>query len=849
MAPISQVPEALEVIKDVLKIVGTVWSNKYQCKRIADRFKAIGEGLKQLDKDFVSGKSFDGSNIYYPAFDELLTVLRRGEALVLSNRGLPAIYTVLSRTDNREAFKEIHDDLDHMKAKFFFQEVGVSGDFELTTGHERSVILTNDAKKDLEEMQGLKALQKSVDGLSPIDECTQLSEKIGAMNLEEVKKVVSEKSENREASDGLPSYLDIDMNSIETNAQPIREHVRMSEQDSEKTFSWTLVRSGRWLGCEFAVKVFKSGQSSWDRSQLTMEVGNLMELRHPHIICFIGFAQGPEQCLILMELMDSDLKTFIKSRPRPPFTHSEELNIITQIAKGMLYLHNQGYVHEDLKCSNILVKNHGDYIEVKIGDLRNAKKLASIGDQYSTHCSRRPRWTALEVIKKYDGHKPSDELLRKSDVYSFAMTCYEVVTGKLPFQDIQGDKLMAMIEAGDRPELPADLDEELRGLITSCWDSDPNKRPEFEDICHVLGIIRSSKPHAATNGSSSRKESKVVGLLDRSNWVIPKVITVFNGLFAGVRGKEQMKESPEPATPLVVDTSVSMDIDAPSAIKIPEYLRIKPVAIQKVRRVGHGASAEVWEVIWLGCRLAMKTFYPSTPISTLQKELNFLIQLRHPHIIQMVGLSVDSNQQCSIVMEFMRGSLQNLIKSRMEQKRAMPFDVHEALDIIKKIALGMAFLHSQGILHRDLKGANVLCQEGGGCIDVKIVDFGVSQHIQDSMGLNHVGVGTHFWRAPEVFPLEVNKSRNCDLKKADVYSFGMTCYEVLTGKVPLAGHKKSDYDAVISGYRPELPFDLDSRLKALIAKCWHAVPEERPAFSQICEDLQTIQQALLSSIS
>ncbi|KAG0591208.1 hypothetical protein KC19_1G158100 [Ceratodon purpureus] len=862
-APVSQVTQASEIIENVQRIVSTVWLNKRQCKRIADRFKVIGDGLKGLDKDFVSGKPLDGSNVDYPAFDELLTVLRKGEALVSSNTGMYAIYTVLSRTDNREAFEVFHEELETMKAKFLFEDAGVGGDFELTTGPERSDILTDDADKDLEEMKGLKALQKSVDGLSPIDEVTQLSETLGAMNLEKVKKVLFEKSENREASDGLPSYLDIDMANIETDTQPIREHVRMSTHDPAETFSWALVRSGRWLGCEFAVKVFKSGESSWDRSQLAREVGNLMELRHPHIVRFIGFAQGADQCCVLMELMDSDLKTFMTSRPQPPFSHSEELSIITQIAKGMLYLHTQGYVHEELKCSNILVKSYGDYIEVKIGDLRNARKLASIGDQYSSHCSRRPRWTALEAIKNYNGEKPSDEMLRKSDVYCFAMTCYEVVTGKLPFQDIRGRALMAKIEAGERPELPADLDEGWRGLITTCWDSDPSKRPEFEDICHVLGIIRSSKPHVASNGTSLGTESKMLRLLKHGSlntWVFPRVISAVSGLFVGVQSKQQaatktpvisQEESVENMPVVSQEESVeNMDVDGPSGIRIPEYLRIKPAALHKGRCIGSGASAEVWEVMWLGCKFAMKTFQSSTPIPALQSELDFLIQLRHPYIIQMVGLSVQSDQRCSIVMEFMGGSLRKLIRSRMEQKRVVLFDVHEALGIIRKIALGMAFLHSRGVLHRDLKGENVLCQEYADSIDVKIVDFGVSQYIQGSSGDFSLSVGTKFWRAPEIFPLEANRSRtSCDLKKADVYSFAMTCYEVLTGNVPFAERRATEYDAVLSGLRPELPLNLDSGLKALIAKCWHTDPEERPHFSQICDELHTIHQTLQSSTS
>jgi len=65
--------------------------------------------------------------------------------------------------------------------------------------------------------------------------------------------------------------------------------------------------------------------------------------------------------------------------------------------------------------------------------------------------TRRPRWTAPEVIKLFEGlEPPSDDLLKKSDVYNFGMTCYEVVTGKYPFDGIAGEKLKGQIHAGQR---------------------------------------------------------------------------------------------------------------------------------------------------------------------------------------------------------------------------------------------------------------------------------------------------------------------------------------------------------------------------------------------------------------
>ena len=250
-----------------------------------------------------------------------------------------------------------------------------------------------------------------------------------------------------------------------------------------------------------AIQVFKSGdQSERNKEQLVKEVGALMELRHPHVIPLVGFGQGSEQYFFLMEKMDADLRNFMRRklepapRPKPgPFSRSEELDIITEIAKGMYYLHTQQYVHVDLKCRNILVKESGGYLEVKIADPQSAMKLGGDWDQaaFEIACStRRPRWTAPEAIKHFGGTRPSSESLREVDVYSFAMTCYEILTGKFPFDGIRGDALLEQIDAGVRPDLPGELDDDLNGVITSCWDSDPNKRPNFQSICHVLDYIR-----------------------------------------------------------------------------------------------------------------------------------------------------------------------------------------------------------------------------------------------------------------------------------------------------------------------------------------------------------------------
>lgn len=805
-----------------------------------------------LNKNSPGSRNNDKKNKDYPAFDELLTVLRKGETLVSYYSMWKGIISAVSRTDNREAFQEIHQELDTLDSQFHFEDLD-----EKYSGVEKSVMLTEDADKDLQEMPN------KLDELARIDEDSNLNpESKTRIDLEKLKQVVAEKSKPVGEDGKLPLYLTIDLTTLETNA-PVREYVRQSSQDPTERDGWALVRNGRWLGCEFAIKVFESrDQSEWNNEQLLKEVGALVELRHPHVIRLVGFGQDTKRSVILMELMDNDLRNFMKQKlkaapePKPrPFTRSEELDIITQIAKGMYYLHTQQYVHGDLKCSNILVKKCGDYLEVKIADLRNAMKLGGVWDQvaFDLACStRRPRWTAPEAIKEFPGGKPSSESLQKSDVYSFAMTCYEVVTGKYPFDGIKEGALLEQIEAGIMPELPGELDDDLKGVITSCWDRDPENRPSFESVCYVLDYIRSKKSAIGTNKSSGK--DVVLGLFRR----IPQVHGAFTGLLGRVRGKEQNMAQESSSWDDQKNVSGTSQ-QSTSSISFAEHLRIKPSDLKKLRRIGRGASARVYAATWLGCTFAVKRFKSVSDIKALAQELGFLITLRHPYIAQLVGLSVGADQQeCMIVMEFMNCNLRELIESRQRKRKlpentdVLPFDLHEAVLIIMKMALGMAFLHSRGVMHRDLKSANVLVQEHpGGHIDVKIVDFGLSRYVNE--GETHgsyIGTGTGFWRAPEILPIDTaDWSSKPNLKAIDVYSFAMTCYEVLTGRIPCSEFNRTEYGPVIEGYRPELPRDVDLDLKVLIQKCWHGEPEQRPDFTYICEELQRIQQALSGSTS
>ncbi|KAF5841905.1 mitogen activated protein kinase [Dunaliella salina] len=151
-------------------------------------------------------------------------------------------------------------------------------------------------------------------------------------------------------------------------------------------------------------------------------------------------------------------------------------------------------------------------------------------------------------------------------------------------------------------------------------------------------------------------------------------------------------------------------------------------------------------------------------LKTIQKEINFLSQCSHPNVVKYVG-SYRHQHELWIVMEYCGGgSVNDLLTASHAHmpEQAIAYVCGEALK-------GLAYLHSLGKVHRDIKCGNILLTESGG---IKLADFGVSAQLTATLSKAQTFIGTPHWMAPEV----IQESRYDG--KVDVWALGISAIEM-----------------------------------------------------------------------
>ncbi|KAH9694536.1 serine/threonine-protein kinase STY46 [Citrus sinensis] len=273
----------------------------------------------------------------------------------------------------------------------------------------------------------------------------------------------------------------------------------------------------------------------------------------------------------------------------------------------------------------------------------------------------------------------------------------------------------------------------------------------------------------------------------------------------------------------------------PYHLKIPndgtDVWEIDPKHLKFGSKVASGSYGDLYRGTYCSQDVAIKVLKPERINSDMQKEFAqevfIMRKVRHKNVVQFIGACTKPPSLC-IVTEFMSGGSVYDYLHKLKGVFKLPSLLKVAIDVSK----GMNYLHQNNIIHRDLKAANLLMDENE---VVKVADFGVAR-VKAQSGVMTAETGTYRWMAPEVI-----EHKPYD-HKADVFSFGIVLWELLTGKLPYEylTPLQAAVGVVQKGLRPTIPKNSQPKLAELLERCWQQDPALRPDFSEIIEILQQI---------
>ncbi|XP_047311772.1 serine/threonine/tyrosine-protein kinase HT1-like [Impatiens glandulifera] len=222
-------------------------------------------------------------------------------------------------------------------------------------------------------------------------------------------------------------------------------------------------------------------------------------------------------------------------------------------------------------------------------------------------------------------------------------------------------------------------------------------------------------------------------------------------------------------------------------------------------------------------------------LNQFKSEVALLSRLYHPNIVQFIAACRKPPVNLIIIEYMSQGNLRMYLNKKEPYSLSTETILRLALDISR----GMSYLHSEGVIHRDLKSNNLLLNDD---MRVKVADFGTScLETQCRKRREWKGnKGTYRWMAPEMIK---EKAYN---RKVDVYSFGIVLWELTTGLLPFQGMTpvQAAFAVAEKKERPQLWSRCQPGLAQLMKRCWVANPAKRPEFADIVSTLECIQKGL-----
>lgn len=493
---------------------------------------------------------------------------------------------------------------------------------------------------------------------------------------------------------------------------------------------------------------------------LKREAGMVASLPHDNIVRIHESGLAGHHFYLVMDLLDGG---DLRERIAGGMGWRDALSIARSIADALGQAHEHGIIHRDVRPSNVLFDGQGRPVLSNFGISQIIERESEVTRPMGA--SALPHYSSPEQLEGR-GATP------KSDIYSLGVVTFEMLAGDLPFP---GDTRKVVRDAhlkGDPPPMPAGC-EEVEPLIRRMLARDPAERPDSAgEVADELDRIVDSQGGATVPRGSTRIQPHEPG--GGATVVEPLQSTVVQPSSDTTATRRQ---------PDFGDTWAQEDAGAPRTIGVGSLVRDR-FRIEGV--LGEGGMGSVYYALDLlkeeagddNPYVALKVMHPGIAnaeltFMALQREAKRAQDLAHPNIVTVFDLDrVDGIVY--MTMELLRGedSEQRVLRE------SEPLDSEEARSIVQDVSAGLAYAHTRGITHADLKPQNVFLAEDG---PAKLLDFGIARAHRANKpdAIEEIFSGyTPAYASPEI--LEGEKAMPAD----DIYALGCIAYFYFTGRHP-----------------------------------------------------------------
>lgn len=264
--------------------------------------------------------------------------------------------------------------------------------------------------------------------------------------------------------------------------------------------------------------------------------------------------------------------------------------------------------------------------------------------------------------------------------------------------------------------------------------------------------------------------------------------------------------------------------------------RLREYAILEL--VGKGGTAKVYKArhVLLDELRAIKILRPELCETKelndrFRREAKILLRLRERHLVTVYEFGILGRDNLFMVMEFLEGES---LRARLSQ--TLWLHPSEAIEIAKQVALGLSRVHDKGVVHRDVSPDNIVLVPTEDGEDVKLIDFGIAKNVLAPLESKITGTLTFVGKAAYCSPEQIKlDGRGDDVDgRSDIYSLGVTLYELLTGSLPFRGDNPQAYVTQhlsappMSMYEANPLVRVPRALEKLVARMMDKHRDERP---------------------